>query len=921
MDFKGSALNGVQGRSEPQGSDGATRRWKGSRRESPWPSLLTLALWPVLLHWPALTGWLSEDPRYVVSGLTAHSWTGNGLLSGTVFADGNAGVTLQALGGLSAADWLAGRVPWWNPYSGLGMPLAGEGQTASFFLPFVLLLRLAGGVVWLRIVMQALAGLASAALLGELGVGGGVAVVGGLLFEMNGSFAWFGHAPILPVAFLPLLLFGIERARRDWRGVGWIGLAVGLSLLAGFPETALLDGLLGAAWAVLRLWQSGAGWRLAGRLVARLGGGVAIGVGLAAPALLAFLVTLPHSYLGQHDGLAHPHLSAASYAMLLLPSLYGPPLYGFGTSAGVAVWYSVGGYAGLGLVLAAVLGAVAPGREAGLRRVLAGWVVVTLGCAGGLPVLSEVSERLPLVGRTLLSLYVAPSWSMALVVLAALALERRRSWRGSGRLVAGCGAGILVALVGALVAAWPQMAALAAVRPGYPMLAAVSVGIEVGLAGGAWLALGAGRRRWAAGLLLAEATLLFSVPLAAGVRGAGQGDERIDDGAVAFLRSHLGLQRVVSLGGIVPNYGALYGLASVNYNALPVPADWVAFVRGRLDPGSDRVSLYGGIDASKPDGGASLAAFAGRVGAYAALGVRYLVVPRDAEPSAEPFGAALAGHDEAGAAVAHPLLPGEGLGGTIAAGRLAGVRPGSVAIGAVGVEVGTYGGAADGAVGVRVCAAAGCAEGVAGLGSALDNALLTVRLGSPLVVGRGEAVGWRVTHRGGSGPVAVWLWRADGSLEPRLRLQAAPVGPVLVWHGQALDVWELPGAAGYWQAACRLERQERDRVTARCDAPARLTRLALAYPGWRASVDGVAAPITTVSEVLQAVELPAGVSHVRFVYRPPGSRLALLVSGGAALLLGWIGAGQRISIAFRAMRMRRPYGGARKPKPETRPAA
>ena len=39
MDFKGFAFNGVQGRSEPDGSDGAKRSWKGLRRESSWPSL------------------------------------------------------------------------------------------------------------------------------------------------------------------------------------------------------------------------------------------------------------------------------------------------------------------------------------------------------------------------------------------------------------------------------------------------------------------------------------------------------------------------------------------------------------------------------------------------------------------------------------------------------------------------------------------------------------------------------------------------------------------------------------------------------------------------------------------------------------------------------------------------------------------
>ena len=45
---------------------------------------------------------------------------------------------MQALGHLVATDWFSGHVPWWNPYEGLGVPLAGDMQSGAFFPPTLL---------------------------------------------------------------------------------------------------------------------------------------------------------------------------------------------------------------------------------------------------------------------------------------------------------------------------------------------------------------------------------------------------------------------------------------------------------------------------------------------------------------------------------------------------------------------------------------------------------------------------------------------------------------------------------------------------------------------------------------------------------------------------------------------------------------
>src|ERR1700733_5482198 len=87
--------------------------------------ILVLVLLPVIVHVPALFNWISVNPIYWESGLASTTPEQSALLRGFPgWVDGNAGVTTQALGKLAAEDWLHGTVPWWNPYSGVGLPLA-----------------------------------------------------------------------------------------------------------------------------------------------------------------------------------------------------------------------------------------------------------------------------------------------------------------------------------------------------------------------------------------------------------------------------------------------------------------------------------------------------------------------------------------------------------------------------------------------------------------------------------------------------------------------------------------------------------------------------------------------------------------------------------------------------------------------------
>src|SRR6185312_196251 len=122
----------------------------------------------------------------------------------------------------------------------LGSPLAGEMQSAAFFPP-VLLLQNALGFVLFHVLLELVAGAATYFLLRRVGLGRVAAMAAGVAFGLCGTLAWFEHATANPVAFLPLALLGVERARDAAlasRRHGWrlLAVALGLSVVAGFPE-------------------------------------------------------------------------------------------------------------------------------------------------------------------------------------------------------------------------------------------------------------------------------------------------------------------------------------------------------------------------------------------------------------------------------------------------------------------------------------------------------------------------------------------------------------------------------------------------------------------------------------------------------------------------------------------------------------
>ena len=52
---------------------------------------------------------------------------------------------------------------------------------------------------------------------------------------------------------------------------------------------------------------------------------------------------------------------------------------------------------------------------------------------------------------------------------------------------------------------------------------------------------------------------------------------------MAYLQRHQGLSRVFTLGPLSPNYGAYYGLRSLNFNDALAPSDFATYVNAHLD--------------------------------------------------------------------------------------------------------------------------------------------------------------------------------------------------------------------------------------------------------------------------------------------------------------------------------------------------
>ena len=603
----------------------ASTVWQPGREDR--AALLLVALLPIVAALPQLTGLFITDP--LVYRASIASGVLPGWLPGQPTSDPNDGFQTQALGVRAALDWLEGTVPWWNPYSGVGLPLAAEYQPAAFF-PLTFLLLLPKGMLLQQLALQVLAGIGTYGLLRQGAIGREAAAAGAIVFAFNGTLAVFAHGPAQAVPFIPWMIWAIERAyAKAPTGLpgGWrmLAFAMAMSLLAGFPETAYIGGLLALAWAVTRGVQLHAAFRVPYARRIALGG--VVGIAIAAPQVAAFFLFLPHADIGLHaSDFAHAFLPRAGVVPTLAAPFFHGPIHALETSEFIwHVWGSSGGFVTLALVTLAIYGFAA--RRGPLGWLLAGWVVLAIAKTFGSMWISTLWNLIPGIALTVFARYAQPSWALALVILAAWGLDALRRGPGArpGAQALACLAPLLAVASAALFSdhLWPYLIENVRMRNWALGSAVWALGTSAACL---WLIRRSGderRRRALAAVLVVDAVMMFSIPRLSAPRA---GD--VDYASMRFLRDHLGMQRFFSMGPIEPNYGAYFGLGQVNHNYLPLPKNWAEFVRTRLDTrtgtppfGSE---VFNGAR-HRGDGNSGWQLYA-NIDSYREAGVRFVVV-------------------------------------------------------------------------------------------------------------------------------------------------------------------------------------------------------------------------------------------------------------------------------------------------------
>ena len=606
-----------------------------------WLPVLAVIAAVLMANGPFLVGPFDAGSQLAFSGLAVS--VHHGLLAGYATVDPNYDFQTVDLGHRVVLDWAHGSIPWWNPYEGVGSPLAGNMQSAAFFPP-VLFLATAAGALWMHMLLEVAAGLATLALLRRLGLGRFASTAAGCAFALNGTFAWVTHAPVNVIAFLPLTLLGLEMVRDSAaspapaRAVGPAVTAAGLalSLYAGFPETAYIDGLLVALWWLARC--AGLPWAAVGRFARRSAAGAAAGVLLAAPILVAFADDLHGASVGGHHGTyARFHVPTFGSFQLAFPYLAGGiktlAAYDRSHHALAAIWDNVGGYLDTTLLVLALIGVAGRSHRA-LRLVLAAWSVLVAARIYGSGPATWIVDLVPGIKSTAFYRYSPVSLEFAMAVLAAFGIDdlgrldlRRRLGTVAGAVaVTGVALAVLVHESAGLSA---HLARSAVVTDWRDWSLVWGVALVALVAAAAFLP---GRARVAtlAALVTLDAVALFAVPEFSANRGG-----YLDTAPMSWLAAHAGLQRVYSVDGVMqPNAGSYYGVAQIDTNDLPVPGPWDRYVTTRLARNADALVFNGALPPSvHPSAVQSLEA---NVAAYRAIGVSYILAP-EAQPLGRPF--------------------------------------------------------------------------------------------------------------------------------------------------------------------------------------------------------------------------------------------------------------------------------------------
>ncbi len=493
-----------------------------------------------------------------------------------------------------AREWRrAGELPLWNPDHFAGSPFVADVQVGCFYPPYAVTYLVPESAVgaalsWV-VALHVLAAGAFTYLYarsGGLGEVGGLTAAAGVLL----SAKWMthlllaGHTVTVGLAWLPLVLLGLERAAtsgRAWPAVG-AGVALALLVLGTHPQWAFYAGVFAAAWTlgpapVARQFRR---WLAAGGIA------VAVAVALAAvqlaPTAEAAGLSARSGGVGATGSLA---VGYRTYLGLIGPALtYRPPW----------PWEARGVFGACWLAAAVAAAPVAGGPARWRVGVLLGLVLFAVGGAALVEWLPGFNSfRVP--GRMLL-IAAFPLAVLAGTTTDALA---RSGWAALARAPVRKYLALVtvLAVLPAAVAAWP-----AELRTAWLPGVVGWAGQLFALAAGAWLVrpgeVARPRVRTAAWVAVLLAEQVAPAALFPAVRPLGAIYPR--SAAVGFLadRARPGGWRVLDWytdtapgGTTVLGTGAslalVYELESVRgYNPLDVRhyRDYLGFVAGEAGP-------------------------------------------------------------------------------------------------------------------------------------------------------------------------------------------------------------------------------------------------------------------------------------------------------------------------------------------------
>ena len=590
---------------------------------------------------PAILHIVTTNPLVLNAALTLPT---THLLSGLPYIDPNTGLTLQSLGHLAAMNWIHGHIPWWNPFEGVGTPLAGEMQSGAFFPPTMLLL-FDQGVLYLTILLESIAGISTFMLCRRLTMGITISTGAAIAFALSSSFVWITNAPMRPVAFLPVTILGVEmclEAATLNRRNGWRFLAFGicLSILAGFPETTYIDSILVVVWIIARfigsersVWKS---------FLTKVSLGFFFGVLLASPLIVSFLSYLKQANVSKHvgTGFSFAALPAQGLPQILLPYSLGP-IFGFSSASPDTylpiIWGNVGGYLGVTLCVGSFIGIFGRSHRP-LRICLGIWILLCLLRTFGFVPIEHLFALIPGMPVVAFFRYSNASWEFAAVILTGFTLTDVANHRVRQRWVS---LAIVVALaLSAWSAVWafkimnsPNTIPVTNHRGLYPVLSFTCASLALLL-----LLLGSvltnsrrsthsHRDRQSVGrMILASTIALEAMLLLSFTYLSAPRPIQVETSSVTWLQKHLGNYRFFSLGPISPDYGSYFNIAELNMNDVPVPKTFIEYVASSLNSNVSPC-CFTGTSQSDPNGPSSTAELSKNLSNYEAVGVKFIIEP------------------------------------------------------------------------------------------------------------------------------------------------------------------------------------------------------------------------------------------------------------------------------------------------------